>query len=79
VQNPWRQYPSKIREYFWGATDHKIKGPNFEKDELELIKSVAGVVAVGLYASHRVEVERFRLGQLNLVREVSTQIANVLN
>ena len=57
----------------------RSKGPNFEKDELELIKSVAGVVAVGLYASHRVEVERFRLGQLNLVREVSTQIANVLN
>lgn len=57
----------------------RSKGPNFEKEELELIKSIASVVAVGLYASHRVEVERFRLGQLNLVREVSSQIANVLN
>jgi phosphoserine phosphatase RsbU/P len=54
-------------------------GPDFGNEEIELIKSVAGVVAVGLYASHRVEVERFRLGQLNLVREVSSQIANVLN
>ena len=40
---------------------------------------LAGVVAVSLIASHRVAVERFRLNQLNLVREVSAQIANVLN
>jgi GAF domain-containing protein len=54
------------------------KGPNFGKDELEVLESLASVVAVGLYASHRAEVERFRMGQLNLVREVSTQIASVL-
>ena len=54
------------------------RGPDFSADELELLASVASVVAVGLYASHRVEVERFRLGQLNLVREVSAQIATVL-
>jgi len=57
----------------------RSKGPNFDKEELEVIRSIASVVAVGLYASHRVEVERFRLGQLNLVREVSSQIANVLS
>ncbi len=57
----------------------RSRGPNFEEEELELFKSIAGVIAVGLYASHRVEVERFRLGQLNLVREVSAQIANVLD
>ncbi len=57
----------------------RSRGPNFEEEELELFKSIASVIAVGLYASHRVEVERFRLGQLNLVREVSAQIANVLN
>ena len=44
-----------------------------------MLDSITSVVATGLYASHRVEVERFRLGQLNLVREVSAQIANVLN
>ncbi len=57
----------------------RSRGPNFEKEELELLESIASIVAVGLYASHRVEVERFRLGQLNLVREVSAQIANVLD
>jgi sigma-B regulation protein RsbU (phosphoserine phosphatase) len=55
------------------------RGPDFTKEELELLESIASVVAVGLYASHRVEVERFRLGQLNLVGEVSKQIANVLD
>ncbi len=54
-------------------------GQGFEEEEIDLFKSIASVIAVGLYASHRVEVERFRLGQLNLVREVSAQIANVLN
>ena len=53
-------------------------GPDFSKEELDLLASISSVVAVGLYASHRVEVERFRLGQLNLVREVSSQIASVL-
>ncbi len=56
----------------------RSKGPNFQKEELEVLESLASVVAVGLYASHRAEVERFRMGQLNLVREVSTQIASVL-
>jgi GAF domain-containing protein len=37
---------------------------------------LAGAVAVSLLASHRVAVERFRLNQLNLVREVSAQIAH---
>ncbi len=55
------------------------EGPKFTKEELALLGGVANITAVGLYASHRVEVERFRLGQLNLVREVSSQIANVLD
>jgi GAF domain-containing protein len=55
------------------------QGPRFTKEELALLEGLARIVAVGLYASHRVEVERFRLGQLNLVREVSAQIANVLD
>jgi len=54
-------------------------GPNFVKEEIEQIEALASIVAVGLYASHRAEVERFRQGQLNLVRQVSAQIANVLN
>ncbi|MGE5248581.1 MAG: GAF domain-containing protein, partial [Bacteroidota bacterium] len=54
-------------------------GPRFTKEELALLGSLARIAAVGLYASHRVQVERFRQGQLNLVGEVSAQIANVLD
>ncbi len=57
----------------------RSNGPNFEKYELDLLESIAGVISVSLFASHRVEVERFRLSQLNLVGKVSAQIANVLD
>jgi GAF domain-containing protein len=57
----------------------RLKGPDFKQDELDLLKGLAGVIAVSLIASHRVAVERFRLNQLNLVREVSAQIANTLS
>lgn len=53
-------------------------GTGFEAADLELLSNVASVVAVGLYSSHRVEVERFRLRQLDLVRQVSAQVATVL-
>ncbi|HEY3477099.1 MAG TPA: GAF domain-containing protein, partial [Anaerolineales bacterium] len=55
------------------------KGPEFKQSELDLLERLADAVGVSLIASHRVAVERFRLNQLNLVREVSAQIANVLN
>jgi phosphoserine phosphatase RsbU/P len=54
------------------------KGPAFTAEELELIQGLAQIASVSLFASHRAEVEQFRLRQLNLVREVSAQIANVL-
>ncbi|HVN15852.1 MAG TPA: GAF domain-containing protein [Anaerolineales bacterium] len=57
----------------------RSRGPKFTKEEQALLEGLARIVAIGLYASHRVEVERFRLGQLNLVRQVSAQIANVLD
>ncbi len=55
------------------------KGPAFSTEELNLLQALAQIVAVSLIASHRAEVEQFRIRQLNLVREVSAQIANVLN
>ncbi|MDO8755777.1 MAG: hypothetical protein Q7J80_17930, partial [Anaerolineales bacterium] len=55
------------------------KGPGFSTAELNLLQSLAQIISVSLFASHRTEVEQFRLRQLNLVREVSSQIANVLN
>ncbi|MBI5823697.1 MAG: GAF domain-containing protein [Chloroflexi bacterium] len=54
-------------------------GPAFSAEELNLLQALAQIVAVSLIASHRAEVEQFRLRQLNLVREVSAQIANVLD
>ena len=56
----------------------RAKGPEFKQEELDLLERLAGVIAVSLIASHRLAVERFRLNQLNLVSEVSAQIANVL-
>ena len=55
------------------------QGPKFTADELSLLQGLAQIISVSLIASHRAEVEQFRLRQLNLVREVSAQIANVLN
>ena len=46
---------------------------------MDLLEGLANVISVGLFASHRVAVERFRLNQINLVREVSAQIANVMD
>lgn len=54
-------------------------GPAFSTEELNLLQALAQIVATSLIASHRSEVEQFRLRQLNLVREVSAQIANVLD
>ncbi len=54
-------------------------GPAFSTEELNLLQGIEQIVAMSLFASHRAEVEQFRLRQLNLVREVSTQIANVLD
>jgi serine phosphatase RsbU (regulator of sigma subunit)/putative methionine-R-sulfoxide reductase with GAF domain len=54
-------------------------GPEFKQRELDALERLAGAIAVSLIASHRVAVERFRLNQLSLVREVSAQIANVLD
>jgi serine phosphatase RsbU (regulator of sigma subunit)/putative methionine-R-sulfoxide reductase with GAF domain len=56
---------------------HRVK--QFRPEELDILEGFSSIVAIGLYSSHRAAVERFRLGQLNLVRQVSAQIANVLD
>ncbi len=57
---------------------HKNKDA-FPQGEVELLEGLASIISMGLFASHRVAVERFRLNQINLVREVSAQIANVMD
>jgi sigma-B regulation protein RsbU (phosphoserine phosphatase) len=61
-----------------GLQISRTKGPEFKQEELDLLERLASVIAGSLIASHRLAVERFRLNQLNLVSEVSAQIANVL-
>lgn len=76
----WAAIPLEEQGITLGALQvTRTNGPDFKQDELDLMQGLAGVVAVSLVASHRVAVERFRLNQLNLVREVSAQIANVLD
>jgi len=51
----------------------------FQKEEINLLEGLANAISVGLFAAHRVAVERFRINQINLMREVSAQIANVMD
>ncbi|HEX5810238.1 MAG TPA: GAF domain-containing protein [Anaerolineales bacterium] len=76
----WAAVPMIEQGMVLGALQVTRKqGPEFEQEELDLLERLAGAVSVSLIASHRVAVERFRLNQLGLVREVSAQIANVLD
>jgi serine phosphatase RsbU (regulator of sigma subunit)/putative methionine-R-sulfoxide reductase with GAF domain len=76
----WAAIPLEEQGITLGAIQvNRPKGPPFKNNELKLLEGLAGIVSVSLVASHRVAVERFRLNQLNLVREVSAQIANALS
>lgn len=52
---------------------------DFPQEDLELLEGLTHIISMGLFAALRVEVERFRLSQIQLVRQVSAQIANVMN
>jgi GAF domain-containing protein len=79
-RSAWAAVPLIEQDVVLGAIQvTRNEGPEFKQRELDMLEQLAGAVAVNLIASHRVAVERFRLNQLNLVREVSAQIANVLN
>ena len=80
TRGTWAALPLEDQGVVMGALQvSRPAGPNFRQEEIDFLQGLAGVVAVSLLASHRVAVERFRLNQLNLVREVSAQIANVLH
>src|SRR5258706_3588113 len=57
----------------------RAQGPAFSPEERNLLRGLAQIAAVSLFASHRAEVEQVCLMQINLGRAVSDQIANVLN
>jgi serine phosphatase RsbU (regulator of sigma subunit)/putative methionine-R-sulfoxide reductase with GAF domain len=76
----WAAVPIVEQGLILGALQvTRKKGPDFRQVELDLLERLAGAVSVSLIASHRVAVERFRLNQLNLVREVSAQIVHALS
>ena len=76
----WVAIPLKNRDTTLGAIQViRPHGPDFIKEELDLLVGLASMIGLSLVASHRVAVEGFRLNQLNLVSEVSAQIANVLD
>jgi len=76
----WIAVPLEEQNVTLGAIRvQRSKGPVFKKKEISLLEGIAGIISVSLVAAHRVAVERFRLNQLNLVREVSAQIANTLS
>ncbi len=52
------------------------KGPPFTRYEMDMLDALASHIAVALLASHQLSVEQFRISQLNLVRKVSSQLAN---
>jgi sigma-B regulation protein RsbU (phosphoserine phosphatase) len=88
VQNPSKKsgtpaahaaVPLEDQGFTLGALQvSRAEGPRFSPEELDLLEGLARIAAMALFSSHRVEVERFRRGQLNLVREVSAQIATVM-
>ena len=54
-------------------------GPPFASDEIELIDGLAIQSAVALHAARRLAIERWRVEQLSLVRQVSAQITRLLD
>ena len=77
AKNHWVSLPIADQGMVMGALQVS-RADAFRAEELDLLEGLSSIVAIGLYSSHRAAVERFRLGQLNLVRQVSAQIANVL-
>lgn len=51
-------------------------GEKFTRREINFIESLARAASIALIAWHRINVERWRISQLGLVRTVTAQIAN---
>jgi serine/threonine-protein kinase RsbW len=52
------------------------RGLPFKRSDMDALEALTSHIAVALLASHQLAVEQFRIGQLNLVRKVSSQITN---
>jgi GAF domain-containing protein/anti-sigma regulatory factor (Ser/Thr protein kinase) len=76
-KGPLLAVPLKSQDQVLGVLQvRRRKGPAFRPSDSEILEALASHAAVALQASHQLAVEQFRIGQLNLVRKVSSQIAN---
>ena len=74
--------PLLIRNRLLGVLQvsrHDASGTGFGSDELQVLDCAADHFAVILHSTHQLAIERWRGEQLALVRQVSMQIANVLD
>jgi len=72
--------PLEDQGFIMGALQiSRSRGEAFNQDELGALEGIASIAALTLVAAHRVAVEHWRIGQLNLVRQVGSQIANVMD
>jgi serine phosphatase RsbU (regulator of sigma subunit)/putative methionine-R-sulfoxide reductase with GAF domain/anti-sigma regulatory factor (Ser/Thr protein kinase) len=62
-----------------GAVSIQTNAKSLARRRRDLIEALARHVSIALIAWHRASVERWRIGQLSLVRTVSAQIANILD
>ncbi len=68
--------PLKHEDTNLGALCFRRPAEKFRKRELDFMTGIARTASLALLAWHRIGVERWRLGQLNLFRTVNAQIAN---
>ncbi len=69
--------PFRHEETVLGVIQIKRKNDEkFSRREIDLIESLTRTASIALIAWHRINVERWRIGQLGLVRTVTAQIAN---
>jgi sigma-B regulation protein RsbU (phosphoserine phosphatase) len=72
--------PLLVNDVLMGAVQvERPEGPAFSHSEIQILTGLAVQSAIALHATLQVEVERWRVEQLSLVRMVSGQVANVLD
>jgi len=70
--------PLRAHETVLGVLEvQRPGGPPFSDDEIELLSGLVAQSAVALQAARQMAIERWRIEQLSLVRQVSAQVADV--
>ncbi|MBC8336327.1 MAG: GAF domain-containing protein [Anaerolineales bacterium] len=73
-------FPLEDQNFIMGTMQiNRSADKPFSQGELDTLEGIASIAALNLVTGHRVAVENWRIGQLSLVRQVSTQIANVMD